>query len=1231
MSSRLPQDYSQYSETTRPEEERKKREEQRRYEAELRKYEEEQKRYEAEAEAYNKQTDLPEEPSVINVVVREKDTKKLVAVYSKTGTKEYVPESIQIKYGGATEEDIKKAKTNPNFTGYQPDPTKYTTEEIHTPQKDQFGVAPNIEWWGVKEGDKEGQIKAYQSYIEQERASAKERMRPENQVAITRHLGQVERDFGAKIEYLKNPPQTYEQSMEIYKSKIESVEQEAKGVKGDFVYHGADFSRYNKLMETRAAAAKGTTTYGGKDQRDIDWSRLSKEQLATELKNQQDRLDTQKTLTPPEIWKQTREYAQQRAAGFSTTGVTLVDESGKPIQSPRGLNRQDQTSYNMGIIGAQMPAIKEKYGVKEKTTQDYIGIPKTTTEPIIERTGKGTETDPFKGKQPDRSLVSPYLGATYWTAHGTDKTFTTLSDAETYLRKPQQMQWTVGDRAFKSKEHAEKFIERTQSKESSYIGFSPDGKPIQGAIKPETSTERVNAPIGTLVYQYGQQPDNSFKKMIEKAYNRSSQIQDENMKKGILGQIANVPLEAGRSVLGFGATVINLSEQYVDPYTEKIFGLKPSVKTAPIYLTDETASQTQISYDIKLSPEQNAKRWASLQARYIEKKGLPAYLVGTLENYYLVKSGIIVAKAGIKAGVKALKPKVNMFAIKKVDKMVDAPVRYRTTRANEIDLTGGGEIIGKYDMIKSKPVAAKQSDVRPFIQKKPRPVKPEPYTPATRANEISYDTGIIPKESIKGEIRFSGGFVPNKVETPLRGKISEPIKPESFYTPSKRANEIDLSSDTTLFGFTRTKIPLGKGITEPRSTRLKGREIRPVESDPYYRPTRRANEIDLSSDVSASFTKTNVRLGKATPKVEKIFLKGKKEKPIEEDFFYTPSKRANEIDLTDAADEIKMPKTEGLKSEVQLDLKRELERMKRKKQPEFKSEKISFEGEGKYIAGKSGRQELLQIQRQEALTKKKLVTKRQTPVNVNWTEKIETAKIPETGKAPISMLIVIPKEKKRKQYVTQSSVEAYESVLHEQRPQMTRTTTMQRTTPTARSISTIRTSQAQPQVIKQSEKLSTKTGEKLSIKTDQKLFNVQVIKSSQKLSTPQKQKPKLAERTLSRMPTPQRPKAAQKPIFRQKQPTRLALRTPEPMRPKKRIIAILPPIDLKPKKKAIKSKKNRTVDFLGNTRLDKIEGFFKRSEIITGDIASAKQLKKDIRYKEPKISGLGFSGKKLKL
>ena len=52
------------------------------------------------------------------------------------------------------------------------------------------------------------------------------------------------------------------------------------------------------------------------------------------------------------------------------------------------------------------------------------------------------------------------------------------------------------------------------------------------------------------------------------------------------------------------------------------------------------------------------------------------------------------------------------------------------------------------------------------------------------------------------------------------------------------------------------------------------------------------------------------------------------------------------------------------------------------------------------------------------------------------------------------------------------------------------------------------------------------------------------------------------------------------------------------------------------KRVATKRRTRKGKDFLANTRLGKIEGFFKRRDIISGDKASAKQLKKDKLFKE---------------
>lgn len=137
-----------------------------------------------------------------------------------------------------------------------------------------------------------------------------------------------------------------------------------------------------------------------------------------------------------------------------------------------------------------------------KPPEPPTGIPKNVSNEIIySRTGSGSQSDPFKGKQPDKSLVPNFMQTTYEVENVNPRTkekFPMLT--------------------FKTKELAEKYLQRTAKLESSYIGFSPEGKAIQGApdLMPRSSgfagqisnvkiistpyTETVSVPVGTLEF-----------------------------------------------------------------------------------------------------------------------------------------------------------------------------------------------------------------------------------------------------------------------------------------------------------------------------------------------------------------------------------------------------------------------------------------------------------------------------------------------------------------------------------------------------------------------------------------------------------------------------------------------------------------------------------------------------------------------------------------------------------
>ena len=144
----------------------------------------------------------------------------------------------------------------------------------------------------------------------------------------------------------------------------------------------------------------------------------------------------------------------------------------------------------------------------------------------------------------------------------------------------------------------------------------------------------------------------------------------------------------------------------------------------------------------------------------------------------------------------------------------------------------------------------------------------------------------------------------------------------------------------------------------------------------------------------------------------------------------------------------------------------------------------------------------------------------------------------------------------------------------------------------------------------------------VSVKTD-----VRSVQSSDVI-TSTIQSTKIRQITSTKQVTRQRTRQRQRPGLksRAKLGTKLAVTNvpvidpivSKPARPaRKKAVVWLSDEQIK-KEKERKSRKKKRKDFLGNTRLDKIEGLFRRSEIISGDKRVAKQEKLDRAFKENK-------------
>ena len=165
----------------------------------------------------------------------------------------------------------------------------------------------------------------------------------------------------------------------------------------------------------------------------------------------------------------------------------------------------------------------------------------------------------------------------------------------------------------------------------------------------------------------------------------------------------------------------------------------------------------------------------------------------------------------------------------------------------------------------------------------------------------------------------------------------------------------------------------------------------------------------------------------------------------------------------------------------------------------------------------------------------------------------------------------------------------------------------------------IKISQKQKPIL--SSKLDTKLDSKLDLSVAQNTSQAQKLYSSQ--IPKQGQKQKLATAQRFRSPTPLKPKAKARvtPKFKGIQAVKSALAFADPPPQRRRVVAaIIPPFQRQETKKR-RSKKTKSHDFLGNTRLGNIEGLFKRETIIHGDKKIKKQIKKDKKA--------GFKGIKL--
>ena len=903
------------------------------------------------------------------------------------------------------------------------------------------------------------------------------------------------------------------------------------------------------------------------------------------------------------------------------TGVNTgqyIDRLNRPqtnvVSNPRAL-----------VAGLRKESIPDP--IKEKPLV-LIPAPITTT-------GKGTLEDPFVSKQPNYNKVSPFI-RTQWT----------VSDVMTGKIKTDRSGNTI---LFDTKKNAEKFSGIVNRKYQSNIGYDNSGKPIQGPVQSLFTVENVNAKTKgkypTLTFKSEEQANKylnrtaksepftglvgndffaknefvatkpsivesvtapkttSFNEYVEKSYNKLGELEEAQSKKSKSGDPfdllreaqSNPPRQLARVGLGVAASLTNFGQQVANPILFKeapyLFVSKPPIiPPKEITLKGDTADTTLIPVDFSEGITKprlfSSEQYQTNQKKYIEKYGLISYVTGgstlLIGVPSLLKSGGVKAMSLIKSPVRKSS---NKFFEKQIPNMLDsgkvrvkkAPFSYNmpyspTKRANEIKIDSYVEKIGPSTLLSKKPIAARQSDVIIKSGKEIKNIQPDStYKPATRRNEINLDGGgekigpstLLSKKPIAARQSDVRPFTPKE-------KI-QPVKLDPFYKPKKL---IDLSQDNKLVEFRGTQIKLGR--TNVISPKPKKSLPKIVQEEKGYKPKGRFEggfkDIFFSDKTVpkelSTFKSTKIQLGKAQSKGE--LFRGKQPKPVESEIGFKPAKKSKNIDLSQD-----------------------------NKLVEFKNDEVKMGGTGMEV--KSGSQVTIQIQRSESITKKKLERKRQTPVNINWSEKPETILLPKTEKQPTGttrspLLVVIPRIKEKKKYLQEQKQYFDYDVLSDQRPQIK---TIEKTIPrlSVSSVQQFKTSLSFAQPQKLSTDVKPKTATKQRLQTTQRL--TQIPRYNQIFIPRQAQKTAQVPK-LSAPLTPKQPqRLAQTPKLTPIPKIKLITRTRPPKKPPRMIIPFGLPKEEK-KREVTKSLPGDKADFLGNTSETQVAGLFNRSETTYG-------------------------------
>ena len=236
----------------------------------------------------------------------------------------------------------------------------------------------------------------------------------------------------------------------------------------------------NFLSRSAADIMKGEQAGDGKDatvQRQVALARLN---LSLQSGK---RLYTKEefTSTADKIKKSSRERALDEKR--HRTARSVAKAQGKAAQGV-------QQNF---IAGSQFSV--QSAPVTRHSSGELIKPTKIT----YQKQGAGTSSDPFRGTQPNKAFVAPYI-----LAHQSRTASARASGS------PSPGIATSQDGSFIGYSPSGEPVQGAPSlKDLSTVGYSPDGKPIQGPPRPQENASFVGV-VGSLQYAYGKQDEKIF-------------------------------------------------------------------------------------------------------------------------------------------------------------------------------------------------------------------------------------------------------------------------------------------------------------------------------------------------------------------------------------------------------------------------------------------------------------------------------------------------------------------------------------------------------------------------------------------------------------------------------------------------------------------------------------------------------------------------------------------------